>query len=113
MRSTPASRARLSATRAWVTSSGVTAFSRNSVRTDESAARNRGHVGQVADDLLDAGPEALLSGCANEGADLCAGTGQALDDEGTDGAGGTGDENAHGNLQGVKRKWVDGGRERE
>ncbi|MCY1559493.1 hypothetical protein D9M68_965400 [compost metagenome] len=36
----PASRARFSATRACVTSSGVTAFSRNSVRTDDSAARS-------------------------------------------------------------------------
>src|SRR5216110_722515 len=35
----PASRARFSATRACVTSSGVTAFSKNSVRTDDSAAR--------------------------------------------------------------------------
>src|SRR5205823_3919604 len=39
-RSMPASCARFSATRPCVTSSGVTAFSRNRVRTDDSAARN-------------------------------------------------------------------------
>ena len=98
MRSMPASRARFSAIRACVTSSGVTALSRNSVRTDDSAARIDGTSVRSPTTSVTPAGNATFPRCANEGVDVGAGAGQALDDEGTDGAGGTGDENAHVNL---------------
>jgi len=76
---------------------------RHGVQQEQRARRRqrlaqRGDIGEVAHHLADARREALLARSADEGLDLRARGGQPLDDEGTDGARGTGDENGHGNL---------------
>jgi len=78
-------------------------------RIEQEQRANAGHggahrldAGQVADDAFDAGGQRRLAELANHGAHLGALLGQALDDEGTDGSGGTDDEDAHLKLRGVE-----------
>ena len=71
-------------------------------RVEQEQGAHAGHrrpqgvdVGEVADDGLDAFRQRRLAGLTDQGADLGALRGQAANDEGTDGSGGTDDEDAH------------------
>src|SRR5271170_3227773 len=99
---TPASRAKSSASIAWVSSLATFGTSRNRVLTPPSAARIDSHVGKFAANRRHAGGQLCRLGRARQGADRDVAALQMGKNLGSDGAGAAGDQNGHfGNSLGL------------
>src|SRR3954452_16042915 len=100
MRSTPASRARLSAISACVNSSGTTALSRNRVETPENAPRRESTSSRSPCTRVTPAGKLAFAG-SRTSADIGAAADELFDNLAADGAGCAGNEDGHGDHSGL------------